>query len=447
MYRFLALLALVGFVAVGCGDDEPNGPDPNDNAPKIRLLHAVYDGGGLDLRVDDQIVHTNIKFLESSGYKGTLNGSRNVSVHLTGQTQVLKLATRTLSDGAYYTMYCYPPQSAFAAQVSSDELQAAPENARIKFVNASYAPAPKLEEYAVMITGNKTLLHNYIRRTESTLYTDVVAGTYSFTLKLKEDTSFTRTYQLVNLDPGSAYTIVLHGTRDDADAYPLALRMYKDNGSKTDVVDFVEVPTANLQFLQTIAGTGLVDVAVDGGSPQIKGMRFADASGYRFFGVGEHAYTVSSGTTPLLVAQPLTIQAGKNYTSILVGDGNLNTVEALNLEDVVVPNPSQSLVRFVHTASDAPAINVVTELAPGSDYPIPGMQGIPYKGVGQSSTTGSQFLVIPPGTYNIRFFDAVGDSVLTRENGMTFGAGKIYTLWYGGRKANATLKGRLLTHN
>ena len=439
MHRSIALLSVLALVLLGCSDDNgDNGTGPDVNSPKIRLLHAVYDGGGLDLRVNGQLIHEDVTFLESSGYKACIAGDRqDVSVHLTGNEQVLKLATRSLSTGAFYTMYCYPPLAAFAAGVESDNMSAAPENARIKFVNASFAASQELEEYALMVTGRKegTNLHPFIRRTEATQYTDVIAGTYSFTLKKMGDDDFSRTYDLVNLDPASAYTIVLHGTLDESDAYPFALRMYKDNGSATnDVVDFVEVPTGTALFMTTIAGAGPVDVAVDGGSPQIRGLRYGDDSEYRTFGAQQHVFTASTGTTPLVLGQTINVPNGGASTIILVGDANQNNMEGIQLSDATAPSASKAMVRFVHTVSDAPAGTVAT-----ASGPVPGMGNKAHKGA-------SSFGELDPMVYALEFRDAAADTVLSTES-IRFDAGKIYTLWYGGRFYNSSLKARTLTHN
>lgn len=439
MQRSIALLTVLTLVLLGCSDDNGNnGTGPDDNAPRIRLLHAVYDGGGLDLRVNGELIHKNITFLQSSGYKACIAGDRqDVSVHLTGNEQVLKLATRSLSEGAFYTMYCYPPQAAFAAGVDPDNMATSPENARIKFVNASFAATQALEEYALMITGRTegSYLHPFIRRTEVTQYTDVVAGTYSFTLKKKGDTSFSRTYDLVNLDPASAYTIVLHGTLDESDAYPLALRMYKDNGSATnDVVDFVQVPTGMALFVTTIAGAGPVDVTVDGGSAQIRGLRYGDGSGYRTFGAQPHVFTASTGTTPLVLGQPITVGNGGASTIFLLGDANQQNMEGLQLTDPTASVPGKAMVRFLHTVPDAPAVTVRTESGP-----ISGMENKAYK-------ESSSFAQLDPKWYNLEFRDAAADTVLSTES-IRFESGKIYTMWYGGRFYNSSLKARTLTHN
>ena len=124
-------------------------------------------------------------------------------------------------------------------------------------------------------------------------------------------------------------------------------------------------------------------------------------------------------------------------------------VAPIVLEDVTTPNASQALVRFIHASPDAGKIDVVTPLGP-TDYQIPAMQGVDFREVSRSSTTGLNFLQIPASTasepYLLKFRKTGTTTIMTTLENVKLEAGKIYTLWIGGRVSNGTLSAQLIEH-
>lgn len=442
-YRLILLgLLTISLFVSGCSEDEPNGPEPGQTT--IRLLHNVYDGGALDLRVNGTVVASNVTFHNSSGYKAvapSTPGQADVSVHYAGDPNPRNSSKQTLGEGLAYTVYAFPPAAAFAAGFQNDPRETAAGKSRIKLVNATFGPdSIKLELY---ITGAKNRLIGPQSRTAVSQYTDQLAGSYSFTIRQSGDTTWSMEFDPVTLNSQGAYTIVMHGTLREDDAYPFGVRMFTDNGTGDQYVDWKKASsTGKVIFANAILGSGPTDVAVDGSVAQITGINYGSASSYRVFNTGDHTFSAGSGGTALLTNVPFNIQARSSNTMFMIGTRNPLAAEALYLEDVTTPNMSQAMVRFVHLSPDAPTIKIRVKEA---NYTLP--LSISYKQVSQSTTTGSSFLMVPPGAYTLQYIDAEKDSVLKEVPNMSFQQGLIYTNWLGGSAAGNSLNAYNILHN
>lgn len=187
-----------------------------------------------------------------------------------------------------------------------------------------------------------------------------------------------------------------------------------------------------------------VDVALDGRPQHVAGLSFGQASGYKTVDAGIHTLAFSTTGLDVWLNQDLTIDADSAYTIVALGAADNRNV--LVLRDVQEPHPTQARVRFLHTAVDIPSMSVVTNIGP-ADYRIPGMQNISYGSVSTSPSSGSSFLLIPEGTYTLRFTSAADSTEVATLPQTTFSAGKIYTLWIGGRQAAGNVQAFLLSHN
>lgn len=199
-----------------------------------------------------------------------------------------------------------------------------------------------------------------------------------------------------------------------------------------------------VQVVNAISSDQNLDVALDGRPQHIAGLPFGQASGYKTIDAGIHTLAFSTTGLDVWLNQDLTIDADSAYT--IVAHGAADNRNILVLRDVQEPHPTQARVRFLHAAVDVPPVSVVTNIGP-ADYRIPGMQNISYGSVSVSASSGSSFLLIPEGTYTLRFTSTVDSTEVATLPQTTFTAGKIYTLWIGGRQATDEVQAFLLSHN
>lgn len=453
MSRIASLIILSALFAVSCSDDGDNGGGngPTGDIAYVRLLHANYDGGNLDLRVNGNLVKSNTAYPASSGYGAANAGRFDVSVHNNGDANALKSSSQNLAVNGYHSVYAFPPTVAFAAGFSADRTESQPGTVSIKLVNASYNKENLNEEWDLYITGKETPMFSNVRRLRNTSYFTTPTGRYSFTLRRSDDPDVVFTFEEVDLLDGSAYTLVLNGTPDEDDQYPFGLRMYNDDQQGTNYVDLVKAANVgSMMFIMAIHGSEAVNIAVDGAVPQITGLAYRQATNYLTFAAGPHTYGVEASSQAYLLDQAITLDPLGKYSVVLTGTKNPRDIEPLQLRDPRNPNESFALVRFLHLAPESGNVSVQIKdlFGPGQDYDVPGMQNIQYRGVSQSSADpGSNFVQFPSaGTYTVLYKDVAADSVVATQSNVKFELGKVYTLWYGGLESNSTLRGNLLTH-
>lgn len=439
----LTILTLTIAAITGCSDDGNTGPEKK--SARVRLLHFGYDVQALDLRVNSGIIASNITYGNSSGYKDVVAGQDTVSVHYAGNPLKRTSSIQPIGEQADYTVYAFPPAAAFSASMHNDPRQIPPGKARIKLVNAS----DDIGQLAARITGATALLLGPIGHTGVTGYVEVVSGKFAFTLERPAVATWFMDLDTVTLLSSGVYTMVIHGTLSDADAYPLSIRLYSDNGPGTDFIDMQLAPaTGKILFAHAISNAPPMSVAIDGTTPTIVALPFGSASTYTTLGAGNHTATVSVNATPILSNIPFTIQNRKSYTVLATGTLVPADVAQLTLEDVSTPSFSSALIRFVHAAPGTPSMDVRATLTSGGDIALPEMRDIGYRETSISAISGLAFIpVSPTGTYTMRFMKAGTTEELFSQTDLTFLPGKIYTLWVGGSETNSSLKAYVITHN
>ncbi len=440
MKRLSTLMALVLVLLSACEDSN----SPTDAPALVRMIHMVYDGGALDVRVNGKVVTSGTTWGNSSGYKPADVGRYDVSLHLAGDPTARNSSNQNLMEGGTYSVIAFPPAAALSAAFVTDSREILADKSRIKLVNASN---DDMVEYELWITGAMSRLLGPVKRVNVSSNADLFAGTYSFTLKKKNDATFRMDFAPVVLAGANSYTLIVNGTSRPDDAYNLGVRMFNDAGNGDGYIDLVASDgSSNVAFVNAVSGAGTMAVAIDGTQPQVTNLTYGNSTLYLTFGAGEHKYTAATGSTGLVVDRNITLAANKKYSVFVTGTLIPQNIAPLELEDVTVPVAGSSLVRFIHLAADVPEINVVTPIPP-TDYFIPGMQRMQYREVSRSSTTGSAFMQIPAGVYTMQFRQPDSTASLYSQDNIGFAEGKIYTMWLGGSRTNGTLSVYVIKHD
>ena len=116
-------------------------------------------------------------------------------------------------------------------------------------------------------------------------------------------------------------------------------------------------PTTKIRVIHASYDAPAVDVRVDG-DVAIQGLAYGESSGYAEVPVGTRNVTVTpaGATAPVVIDADLTLQEGTEYTVYAVGD--LGNIEAILTTDDRAPSATQTKIRFVHAAPDAPAVDI-----------------------------------------------------------------------------------------
>jgi len=169
-----------------------------------------------------------------------------------------------------------------------------------------------------------------------------------------------------------------------------------------------------------------VDVWIDG-SKKLTNVPFKAVSGYLELTEGAHqvAVTPTGATTPKVIDASVTVEGGKAYT--VAATGVLASIQPLVLVDDLVPPPSgQAKVRFVHTAPDAPAVDVAVRggAVLFSNVSFRGFDG---------------YDALPNGTYDLDVRVAGTATVALPVDDVTLTAGYNYTVFAVGLLGNGSL--------
>ena len=159
-----------------------------------------------------------------------------------------------------------------------------------------------------------------------------------------------------------------------------------------------------------------VDVLVDG-NRAITDLVFGQATSYVDLPAGGHQVVVvpaGAGADAAVIQAGLELAAGRAYTVLAVGP--LAQIEPLVLyDDRTPPMGRLAKVRFVHTAPDAPAVDIA-------------VVGGPVLFGNVSFKEASAYLEAPAGTLDLEVRLAGTEAVVLTVPGVTLEAGKVYTI-------------------
>lgn len=435
----MAVLAVASTLFLASCEDPGSQPAPEK--ARLRLLHMAFDAPNVDLRVDGALIASSVAALQSSGYQLVDAGTRRIVIAPAGGSAELLVATEALEEGRDYTIYAFSPAAAFTASLREDQRLVPLGKSGIRLVNAT-TDGGQLE---LRLASGSTALAGPVSQASVSTQRQIDAGTVSF--GIYRDGSLIADYDPVTLSEKTSYTIVVHGTVNASDAVPMGVRMFTDNGSGDAYVDLVATSfDARLMTVNAIVGASSLNATLDGTS--FSTMGFAQHTPYAGVTPGNRRLAfLTSGST--IIDREIDLQSRKAYSVFATGTLVPADVAPLVLQDVTMPNTTQALVRFVNLSPDMGKVDVLTPLGT-SDYEIPYMQGIGYREVSQSATTGSAFLALPPSPvgapYLFKFRKSGTSTVVFELDGVVLEAGKIYTLWVGGRTSNDSQEAYLIPH-
>lgn len=177
-----------------------------------------------------------------------------------------------------------------------------------------------------------------------------------------------------------------------------------------------QMQMASVRVVHASPDAPAVDVLVDG-NRAITNLAFGQAAGYVDLAAGSHQVAVvptGAGPEAAVIQATLELAAGRAYTVMAVGQ--LAQIEPLVLsDDRAAPMGSTAKVRFVHTAPDAPAVDIAVTGGPVL------FSNVPFK-------EASQYLEAPAGTLDLEVRVAGTDTAVLTVPGVTLEAGKVYTI-------------------
>ena len=422
---------------------EDAGETPVVETSRVRLLHMAYDAPNVDLRIDGAVVSAGVNALLSSGFESVLSGPRRISVSNAGASAELLTASETLKANTDYTVITFPPAAAVSGALIEEPNLIPTGSAILRMANAT-TDGGSLELRTA--TGTAALVGP---TGQASVSGAVETAAASQILRLFQGQTLLAEYAPLSLQGNTSYTMVVYGTVQTTDDVPLRVRVFTASGDGEAYTELEPISLlANVMVVNALVGAQTVDALVDG-TALSSGIPFGTATSYLGVQPGKRLFAFSRSGTPVISTET-SFDSRSSYT--VFGTGTLipPDVAPIVLKDITTPNAAQAMVRFVHAAPDAGEVDVVTPLGP-TDYQIPGMQGVAFREVSTSTSTGSNFLQIPASPadapYLIKIRKTGTTSILTTLENVKLEAGKIYTLWIGGRTSDNSLAAYLIRHD
>ncbi|MBU3740745.1 MAG: DUF4397 domain-containing protein [Candidatus Kapabacteria bacterium] len=421
---------------------EDAGNTPVDETSRVRLLHMAYDAPNVDLRIDGAVVAAGVSPLQSSGFESALSGARRISVSNAGASAELLTATETLKKNTDYTVITFPPAAAVSGALVEEPRLIPTGSAIVRMANAT-TDGGSLELRTA--TGSSA----FVGPTgQASVSAAVETPAASQILRLYQGQTLLAEYAPLSLLANTSYTMVVYGTVQTTDDVPLRVRVFTASGDGEAYTELESISLlANVMVVNALVGAQTVDAVVDG-TVLSSGITFGTATSYLGVQPGKRLFAFSRSGTPVISTET-SFDSRSSYT--VFGTGTLipPDVAPIVLKDVTTPNAAQALVRFVNAAPDAGTVDVITPLGM-TDYEIPGMQGVAFREVSTSTATGSNFLQIPASPadapYLLKIRKTGTTTMLTTLENVKLEAGKIYTLWIGGRASDGSLAAYLIKH-
>lgn len=432
MFKFknllgLLLTATVFVFVVGCSDDDDNPIISSDPAQAaVRVIHTSYDAPAVDIAVDGQAAIGNLPYGLASSYNEIPAGTRNIKVTPAGQnTPIVIEANLPIAENKSYSVFAVNSLSAIEAVVAEDARNANSAKAKVRFLHAS-PDAPSVD--IKLNDGNGPAVFGNAAFKDISDYVEVDAGTYTFAVTPAGSAVEVIVFDPITVANGVVYTVVAHGTLDNTDPYPFAVRVFVDNNPGNNFVD-MSAAAASVMVVHGSPDAPGVDLLVDGLVVNSSALEFPNNTGYLPVGAGDRNIKVNaSGTDISVINATLNLDANADY-SVFAVDVLASISPLVIADDLTNPASGNAHVRFLHLSPDAPAVDIT--LTDGTivfgDYEFKEY---------------SAFTPLPAGTYDLQVRAAGTDVVVLDLPGITLQDGMIYSVFAKGL-LNGSGKGSL----
>jgi hypothetical protein len=180
-------------------------------------------------------------------------------------------------------------------------------------------------------------------------------------------------------------------------------------------------------------GAPPVDVALDG-QVILRSLAFGEVSGYTSISAGTRRarITPAGAREPAVIEAPLSVESGRAYTVVATGELPSLALVVVS-DDLALPPAGQAKVRFVHSAPDAPAVDIAVT---GDGILFP---NIAYR---SASTTAA----VPVGTYTLEVRPTGQQTAVLSVPNVTLSAGDIITVFAAGKVSDRSLRAVVATY-
>ena len=413
--KAVALLPALSFGLTGCGGGEDR------SKAQLRLLNATSGYAALDLRVDDELLQTNVAYGSTASYVDVDPSATDTEVSRAGATTALITTTPTLREGDRYTLVAYGAEGAPASVLLGDNTND-PDSGQafVRVLNA----APQVGAVDVYLTtadaalSDAEALQSAAAAGTVTGFSTVTAGTWRLRITAAGDRDDLR-LDVSGVVLASRQILTLVVTPGAGGVLVNALAV-----TQRGAIVGLAGTQARVRAVAAVTDSGAVAATV-GGVSLMNGVGAPAAGAYRLVTSGAAETTVS--VNGVAVAVPATtLEAGTDHTLIVWGAADAAQA-AWIVDDNRAPSVTgRAKLRLVHGVAD---LNV--PLALTLDF-SPVADGV---GAGTASSP-AQVDATTTGTLTVTA-TGLGSALWTGVD-QTLVAGAVYTLFVVGESMSPT---------
>ncbi|MBC7978029.1 MAG: DUF4397 domain-containing protein [Myxococcales bacterium] len=419
--RFLAFAAAVLLSACGGGSL----PSEEGN---LRLVNATSDFASLDLFQTNSALITGVTPLSASGFAGLKNGGYSIDVRVTGSGTALVTSTVSLAKKDYQTVVAYSNAGSLALQVLSDkEGDPSSGNAKVRIFNAASGDTGGLDVYlttaecsTIANSGSAPFAAN-LSGLQST-FTQVTASTTPYHVCVTtpgDKTELRLDIPLLTLSNQRIVTIVLSRS---AGGFLVNGMTIDQQGTVAQTVG----GSARLRVAASLSPPVPVDVTVND-KPLAAGLSTPNVAPYVVVPAGP--LTIKINGIAYNPATPLNLAAGNDATLLLTGT-----------------TPTVTLIPDNNTTSTSSTRPVKIRLVNGLNGSNGAATLTVDNGVIGSAEVGkaSEYSFLQTSAALARVEARSGTVSLFSTTGVTFSAGRVYTVFLLGDATAAPNAGLLI---
>ncbi|WP_417517038.1 DUF4397 domain-containing protein [Marinobacter sp.] len=435
--KFALTMALAGSVMlVGCSDN-----DNDDPATQVRVLHASSDAPAVNVKVNGDVVVAGADYKQAAvltptagvasiAVDGLLPGGQTATVisadgvSLRSDTKYDVIAVGNVGDETIAPLI-----------LTDDGAREDADSARLRVAHlspaAQVAAAGPVDVY-VTAFGEELDTSAFSFSFKESVGPLELPAANDYQIRVTPAGSSTVVFDSgqVALPAGSDLLIgAVDNTGANGDASPISLVVL--NGA--DVSEIYDAgQAAGVRIVHASSNAPNVDVFVDGTVTPLANIPFGSISpfafldGYAALPAGDTRVQVAAAGTGLdgglvVIDETLPLANGQGYTALAVGQ--LDSIEALVVEDKVRSIATQASLRIVHASTAAGNVDIylVPSTQDGIGNSDPALSNVPFKAV-------TDYLPIADGTYNVYIAPTgTGTPAITAE-GVELNAGGVYTV-------------------
>ncbi len=360
----LKILSCILLLILSCGPihEWPTTPGKISlgSGARIRFLNIALEISPVDIFIGNQKVQSYSTFSLATALLNIRPGSHEISIKLTGTSEILLKDTIKIDSGQIYTYYFENDKNRLVGKLTEIKQELISGKAKVRFANIS----DDLGTIDLNIfNSNDNYLITEFQSKSFSSFISLIPGTSKINVFWSGTQNLTFTTQ-ANLDAGKIYTCYLIGQISGTDSTALNAYFIDELKEGAQKLFTFELGNTYLRFINGVTFSTSIQIFVD--EKQIRAsLPFNQATQFFSYRAGVRKVRVNAGSISAFIDSSFYFEEQKYHTVYLSNSNNKSNVFIIPNERKSVPG-NRALVRFINASHDLEnvLINFVTLTGP-----------------------------------------------------------------------------------